>query len=106
LTLTVVTYPEAAFELDAAIAWYEQGGTERGDRFRAQYNAAIDRVLRWPESGPRDFAHELDVEVRKVKIARSEFWVIYFVEDEILNVVAVAHERREPGYWKHRIAES
>lgn len=28
--------------------------------------------------------------------------VVYFVEHEVLTIVAVAHAKRRPGYWRDR----
>lgn len=103
MSLSISVYVEAAHELREAVVWYNQGGRGRGRRVKDTYEAALERILEWPGSGVRDFDHELEVEVRKVKIAQSDYWVIYFVTDEVLFVVAVAHERREPGYWKDRV---
>jgi hypothetical protein len=103
VTLSVRAHPEAVEELDAAIAWYDQGGQGRGDRFAAAYDAAIDRCVMWPESGVEYQVDAPDVAVRTARVARSAYRVIYFVEDGVLWVVAVAHERRRPGYWRDRV---
>jgi hypothetical protein len=29
--------------------------------------------------------------------------IVYFVKDEVLTIVAVAHAKRRPGYWRERI---
>lgn len=46
-------HPEAADELDAASAWYDQGGQNRGLAFEADVDAIIDRSLAWPKSAAR-----------------------------------------------------
>ena len=30
--------------------------------------------------------------------------IVYFVEDDLLTVVAVAHSKRRPGYWRDRVS--
>src|SRR6185436_15268320 len=32
--------------------------------------------------------------------------LVYFVENDTLNVVAVAHDKRKPGYWRNRLHEA
>lgn len=44
-----------------------------------------------------------DVVVRTARVGRSLFRIVYFVENDDLWVVAVAYERRSPGYWKSRL---
>jgi hypothetical protein len=31
------------------------------------------------------------------------YQILYFIEDSYLVVIAYAHNRRKPGYWKDRI---
>lgn len=103
MTLGVRVYPEAADELDAAIEWYEQGGVGRGEKFEAVYEDVIDRCVMWPESGAGYPLDDSDVVVRTAKVSRSPYRVVYLIEDETLWVVALAHGRRRPGYWKDRV---
>lgn len=103
MSLVLSVYPEALQELRYAARWFAQGGQGRGRRFKIAYDAAVERVLEWPQSGAMHEDDQLEVEVRKAKVARSEYWIVYFVENDALNVVAVAHERRKPDYWKDRI---
>jgi hypothetical protein len=45
-------------------------------------------------------------EVRRAPLRRFPFGVIYVVMEDIFWVVAVAHARRRPGYWRkpHAVA--
>lgn len=47
MRLVVQVHPEAAEELDAAIAWYDQGGQNRGVAFEAAVDDVIERCLEW-----------------------------------------------------------
>lgn len=40
--------------------------------------------------------------LRRLLLGKFPFSVIYAVNDEEIVVVAVAHQRRRPGYWAHR----
>lgn len=33
------------------------------------------------------------------------YGIVYFVRDDEVLVVAYAHERRRPGYWRERLAD-
>lgn len=105
MTLTALAHPEAVNELDAAISWYDQGGQGRGDKFETAYDEALDRCLIWPESGTLCLLGDHDEEVRTAKVAKSSYRIVYFVHDETLWIVAIAHEGRRPGYWKDRLSD-
>ncbi|UNX53770.1 type II toxin-antitoxin system RelE/ParE family toxin [Georgenia sp. TF02-10] len=102
MRLRVVIHPDALRELGEAVEWYDQGGQDRGARFRALYNQVIDRCLRWPESAavvPVPQSHRV---FRHAKMPRSHFRVVYYITDDVLTVVAIAHARRMPLYWADR----
>jgi hypothetical protein len=40
--------------------------------------------------------------VRRVPVRRFPFFVIYRERDEDLQIIAVAHQSRRPGYWRSR----
>jgi toxin ParE1/3/4 len=41
--------------------------------------------------------------IRKFRLCRFRYNVIYAVDGEEIVIVAVAHHRRHPGYWRGRI---
>lgn len=41
--------------------------------------------------------------VRSKGVAGFPYRVVYFVDDDWLTVVAVAHAKRRPGYWRDRV---
>jgi toxin ParE1/3/4 len=103
VTLGYSIHPEATDELSAAIARYELGNVGSAPAFEAAVEDLVGRLPQWPGSGGKHRVQVPGVVVRQGRIARSPFWVVYFVEDGTLTVVAVAHERRKPGYWKDRV---
>lgn len=44
--------------------------------------------------------------VRSKGVNGFPYRVVYFVADELLTIVAVAHAKRRPGYWRERVAPS
>lgn len=50
--------------------------------------------VRWPESL---------YGTRRYLLHHFPFSVVYLDEPEVVIIVAVAHGRRKPGYWKERI---
>ena len=44
--------------------------------------------------------------VRSKGVNDFPYRVVYFVEGDLLTIVAVAHAKRRPGYWRDRVASS
>lgn len=42
-------------------------------------------------------------EVRRAKVRRHPFLIVYMVHSDQLVILAVAHTKKKPGYWASRI---
>lgn len=91
-------HPEARDEFRDAVRWYRVRDQRASSEFRIAVSSAI-RVLaeapkRWPEYiyGTRRFVMQ-----------RFPFSVVYLDQAELVTIVAVAHHKRKPGYWKDRV---
>ena len=102
MTFTVRIHPEAAEELDAAIAWYEQGGPQRGAEFEAAVDSLIDRCLDWPHSGKVVPVLGTERVFRHARVPRSHYRLVYSISGNDFAVLAFAHESRMPLYWAGR----
>jgi plasmid stabilization system protein ParE len=91
-------HPEAEKEFLEAVSYYEAQVPGLGERFDAEVRTASAVLLEYPEIGP-----PIDAELRKLVLARFPYYLIYSISFEIVHIVAVAHERRKPGYWEVRI---
>lgn len=56
-----------------------------------------------PEAWPPVSGGDRKPIVRRKGVAGFPYGVIYYTTDSEIVIVAYAHERRHPGYWKHRI---
>lgn len=90
-------HPEAEEEFLEAVSYYEAQLPGLGERFDAEVRATGALLLRYPEIGPF-----MDGELRKLVLDRFPYYVIYTVSSETVYIVALAHERRKPGYWETR----
>ena len=61
--------------------------------------AIIERPLTWPLWPGVGGA----VGVRRFSLARFPFAIGYLVKDDEIDVLAVAHLKRRPGYWFDRL---
>jgi toxin ParE1/3/4 len=91
---------EAAAELVAAAEYYDAAAPGLGSRFVRAVRHATDFALTHPNGG----AERGVAEARRVVVHGFPFEVVYRVRGELLEVLAVAHLRRRPGYWRDRPA--
>jgi hypothetical protein len=93
---------EAELEAREAARWYE----ERRQGLGNQLLDAIARGLEAVEEDPRRFAVLETIhssrEVRRYLVPRFPYTLIYEVRPDEVLVLAVAHVRRRPNYWKRR----
>lgn len=74
------------------------------------------RIRDHPEDALRDILGDPDgwVKVPYWEDEPTLYWrtvkpfrvhVVYYLDGEVVRVIAYAHEAREPGYWRHRIGD-
>jgi hypothetical protein len=102
VTLQVRFDPAAVDEARAARDWYDDASPGLGADFIGELWRTIEQLVRWPVLGPRLELDRVSEDVRRAPLRRFPFGVIYVVVDDIVWVVAVAHARRRPGYWRDR----
>jgi plasmid stabilization system protein ParE len=90
--------PAAARELAAEIRYYEKHYGGRGKRFLE----AVQRVLSVIAESPLSFPVLLEPDIRSAKVVRFPYRVVYVVIEGDIDVVAVAHAKRRPDYWRRR----
>jgi ParE toxin of type II toxin-antitoxin system, parDE len=88
----------AAIELDEAIRWYNAQAPGLGDAFLVEVLAAVHRITIYPEAW-----HPLDDGVRRCRLTRFPYGLIYAIDNSDILVLAVAHLHREPDYWRDRL---
>ncbi len=94
---------EADAEYRAAGRWYEERRAGLGLEFFDEVDAAIAQVLELPRAGERVRRMPAELPVRRVAVKRFPYHVFYLEAPQELRILAVAHDRREPGYWKIRV---
>ena len=99
MTRTVRNIRAAREEFTAAVQWYEEQRPGLGAEFFDAVVATTDRIDAHPEIGTPTSA---DHQTRRVLVQRFPYQVVYrLLLDEIV-IIAVAHLKRRPGYWKER----
>jgi plasmid stabilization system protein ParE len=84
-------------DFDEAFDWYAARSSDAAVGFVNEVNTALARMA----SDPERFA-AVDNQHRQCPVSRYPFRIIYRVSGERVLVVAIAHAKRRPGYWKDR----
>lgn len=92
-----IFHPEAEDEFFAAIEYYESVEAGLGSDFSLEVLKTIQNVVEYPLAWP-----VMVYDIRRCLTNRFPFGVIYRIEGEQVQVLAVMHLRREPGYWQER----
>lgn len=90
--------PAARRELLEAGQWYLADG---GKAVAEQFEGAVERALRLLQFMPK-LGRPSYPGVRTWALKRFPYTLVYRVEGELITVIAVAHQSREPGYWRDR----
>jgi toxin ParE1/3/4 len=91
--------PAAAHELVADFHCYEKDHPGRGRRFIEAVDVLLARISEAPERFPLLF----EPDIRSAKVPRFPYRVVYVVVGLDIDVIAVAHAKRRPAYWRRRI---
>ena len=90
--------PEAERELiDGALFYAEQAKTELGLAFIVEFERALNALRENPNLGAPWRAT-----TRRFPLRRFPYSVLYVIKGSELQVIALAHQRRLPGYWANR----
>ncbi|MCB9794756.1 MAG: type II toxin-antitoxin system RelE/ParE family toxin [Alphaproteobacteria bacterium] len=98
-------HPEAEKELDDAAAWYEHAREGLGFAFYDAVDALAALVEDFPEIGRPWSPRGVPPGVRRARLKRFPYRLIYVTHPRFV-ILAVAHERRRPGYWMPRLKEA
>jgi plasmid stabilization system protein ParE len=90
--------PLAERELAEAIQYYDEQSPGLGQRFLEEVEHALTFIRRHPEAAPRVLGS-----VRRLVLPRFPYNLLYRpLKSGDLRILAVAHQKRHPGYWVGR----
>ena len=96
--MKVVFEPGARQDLLDAIDWYlREASAPQAERFEVDVSRCLDLLVTLPAIGTPSRR-----KVRKIALRQFPYSIVYRDEPELIRVIAVAHHRREPGYWTKR----
>ena len=88
----------AADEYEAAIDWYFERSPIATQKFAAEVNRAIQSIAVNPQRWPPYL-----IGTRRFFLRHFLFMIVYREQPSIVQIIAVAHGHRRPGYWKRRL---
>ena len=91
-------HEEAIAEARAVRRWYEERSPAAAAAFMEELDRAIAQIGEFPEAWPPYIAG-----TRRYILRRFPYSVVYRRRDAAVQIVAIAHHRRRPGYWKSRV---
>lgn len=95
--MRVRLHPQARAELRDARNWYFERSPLTAFAFAQTIDKAIPRISDNPNSFPL-----AEHGTRKFILKRFPFNIFYRTEETEIVIVAVAHQKRRPGYWSNR----
>ena len=90
--------PPAEEEMTKASRFYEAASAGLGEEFLDDVQRVIGVLREHPELG-----RLVESELRLASLRRFPFSLIYSERIDEIIIIAVAHQKRRPRYWKDRI---
>jgi plasmid stabilization system protein ParE len=96
--MKVVIHLGAALELDEATSYYSaHAGASIADAFLTEFDRAITLIVEFPK-----IAASWRGMNRRLPLRRFPYSIVYRPSNDRIEIVAVAHQSRKPGYWRNR----
>jgi plasmid stabilization system protein ParE len=89
---------EALAEYEAAFDWYFERSRLAAQKFSTELNQAVASISESPQRWPTNLFN-----TRRFFLRHFPFAVVYREFPSTIQIVAVAHGHRRPGYWKKRL---
>jgi toxin ParE1/3/4 len=90
-------HPEAIRKTRAARDWYSARTAEAAEAFTAELDTAIHMIDATPRRWPRYLG-----ETCRYLLRRFPFFIVFREANHRIEILAIAHARRQPGYWLPR----
>jgi toxin ParE1/3/4 len=97
MTLPVIFHNQAESELNEAAAYYAAARQGLGDAFLTEVHRSVDQICATPLAGTL-----VDKDVRWWVVRRFPYSILYRVRPDHIRILALAHHKRRPFYWRLR----
>lgn len=79
---------------------YREISTSLGRRFVKEFQDTLSTICQFPEIGVRTYGG-----AQKFHLDVFKYTIIYILLNDIIHIIAIAPQRKKPGYWKGRLKE-
>ena len=93
----IILHTEAETEILEALAWYAERSALAARAFVQELMSMVVLADRSPESWTRSVGN-----TRRIVFPHFPFSLVFRMRGETIEIVAVAHQRRRPQYWRDR----
>ena len=97
LKVPVSFHPEATAELEVSADWYAQQNPHAARDFCVAADIAMENIAADPERFVK-----IDARHHACSALGVPFQIVFRHDAQHVYVVAVAHSKRRPGYWRGR----
>lgn len=97
--IEVIFHPDAKEELEFGINYYESQVLGLGIDLLEEVEHYTKIIQKFPK-----FGKILRNQVRQIILQRFPYTILYTFKEELIYVVAVAHQRQKPYFWKKRLS--
>jgi plasmid stabilization system protein ParE len=87
-------------DLHEALTWYRERDPALAARFLDEVYAVLGMLERFPNTGGPVFGVD-DSETRQLPVDTFPYQVVFKRLNYRIAVLAIAHDRKKPGYWNH-----
>lgn len=91
-------HPAASRELEDALNWYLERSPRASERLAIAIDRAVENIRRDPLRFP-----VVGRNLRSCSVDRFPYALVFQVEPNRIYIIAVAHAKRRPRYWRDRI---
>ena len=91
-------HPDARHDLHDAQDYYKTKSDAVALAFTNQISWAIEQIILAPHRW-KQYEHG----TQRFLLSRFPYAIVYRIKDKEVQIVAVAHHKRMPGYWAPRI---
>ncbi|MEO6775299.1 MAG: hypothetical protein ABI467_20210 [Kofleriaceae bacterium] len=106
MTRTLIVDDEAQDEAEGQVAYYfERAGSAVALAFVAELEAIYRGLVEARLVGVNHPRARFRLPITRVFMDRFPFAVVFFVEGDVVRVIAVEALRRRPGYWRARLRQ-
>ena len=96
-----IFHQEALLEYEKAAVYYSKISKELSISFIETIESGLKEILEYPEG--RQIIEE---DIRRYLIKRFPFGIYYTIESDYIQIIAIMHMKRKPGYWKDRLRQN